>query len=563
MYVPIPDPLVEFTPPPGSDPQGNPEAETTIDTVAHETEEAITDPYGTAWMDPDGFEVADKCESGPQVGTPLGYAPDGSPYNQVIGGHQYLIQDMWSNSASGCVQSSTTSTSALPLHTVSLRQFSSKVSGSLGVAKRVKITIGLLRSSSVVAAAQTTSRANGTWGPVQLRSRSGAPHAVGDDREGLAIEYGNGTTADLVATGDGGDPFTEAGYTGWFDLDYGYAVGQSEALLGPCGQTGVLTLRVGTFTTEPPAQLCNTETDAALIPTPVIGLGTPLTLTSEDNRAESPIEPDGALVKLTVALGEPDSVPSILNNQVPFLTTGFPQCTAFLRIQSVRCTGLVPETRYRIGGRRAKATVGGAIFVVRMHLHGGQALTLSNGAGRRLTTLHVAHLRVAIIGDQTRIASGSCQPGDFYGAQPTSPPASSVVGLGAVRQRHDLPLKRPREGALDQGHRPDRRLQRRRHPGPGAADPVHRAGPGRDALRLVLRVRAVRPARPARIGRGHRSADRADDLPGRLKARGLPQRQRRHHARRRRLWPGVGPLQGALGTARRQRRHADRDDAVH
>ena len=83
VYVPVPDPLVEFTPPPGSDPEGNPEAETTIDTVAHETEESITDPYGTAWVDPNGLEVADKCEDGPQEGTPLGYAPDGSPYNQL------------------------------------------------------------------------------------------------------------------------------------------------------------------------------------------------------------------------------------------------------------------------------------------------------------------------------------------------------------------------------------------------------------------------------------------------------------------------------------------------
>src|SRR5262249_55086862 len=104
IYSSIPDPLVEFTPPPGSDPQGNPEAEQTLDTIGHETEEAITDPYGNAWMDPNGFEVADKCEN-PEDGVPLGFAPNGSPYNQVINGHQYLIQDMWSNAVTGCVQS--------------------------------------------------------------------------------------------------------------------------------------------------------------------------------------------------------------------------------------------------------------------------------------------------------------------------------------------------------------------------------------------------------------------------------------------------------------------------
>ena len=80
VYSAIPDPQIEFTPPPGSDPEGNAEAEETIDTAAHEAVEAITDPVGTGWMDPNGLETADKCENGPQQGTPLGYASDGSPY---------------------------------------------------------------------------------------------------------------------------------------------------------------------------------------------------------------------------------------------------------------------------------------------------------------------------------------------------------------------------------------------------------------------------------------------------------------------------------------------------
>ncbi|MGH2891934.1 MAG: hypothetical protein ACRDPM_01515, partial [Solirubrobacteraceae bacterium] len=63
IYSAIPDPQVEFTPPPGSDPEGNPEAESAIDTVAHEAVEAITDPVGTGWMDPNGLETADKCEN--------------------------------------------------------------------------------------------------------------------------------------------------------------------------------------------------------------------------------------------------------------------------------------------------------------------------------------------------------------------------------------------------------------------------------------------------------------------------------------------------------------------
>jgi hypothetical protein len=443
VYVAVPDPLVELTPGPGSDPQGNPEAEATLQTVGHETEEAITDPYGTGWMDPNGFEVADKCESAPEQGTPLGFALDGSPYNQVIDGRQYLIQDMWSNVAGGCVQASTATTSALPLHTIVLRQYSPFVSGSLGVARRVRVGVALLRASTIVATAITSTRADGGWGPVQLRSSGGAPHGVGDDREGIAVVYGGGAGApkpDLIATGDGGNPFTESGYTGWFDLDHGYAVGVHGVLLGPCGQTGVLSLRLGTRFTEPPAQLCSSEAGAALIPTPRIGPATRLQMSSEDNRAESQFAPNGALVKLTVSLGEPHSAPAVGNPQLPFEPTGFPQCSALLRIRAVRCTGLVPHTRYALARHRARASDGGSILVAGLRLRGGEAVTLVNGAGRRLTTLHVAHLRVHITGDQTQITSGTCQAGDYYGPPLAHPPISDQVGDGVLGNGTICPL---------------------------------------------------------------------------------------------------------------------------
>jgi hypothetical protein len=432
IYVPVPDPLVEVTPPPGSDPQGNPEAEVTLDTVAHETEEAITNPIGTAWMDPNGLETGDKCEFGPQQGTPLGYASDGSPYNQVINGHQYLLQDMWSNAASGCVQTSAATGSPLPLHTISLHQYSSWLSGSLGVAKRAPVSISLIRGLGLVAIARTTTRADGSWGPVQLRDAHGIPHAVGDDRDGLAISYGLGTASpapELIATGDGGNPFTQAGYTGWFALDHFFAVHGHSVLLGPCSQVGVLSIRVGTVLTPPPAQLCSTEGDTAVIPTRHIAAGTPVTLSSEDNRAVSPLAPNGALVKLTVSLGEPGAVAAPGPVSAPF-ATGFPTCTAYLRIQAVSCAGLVPHSRYRLAGRRTRAGSGGTIFVGGLRLRGGDALPLSNEAARRLTTLHIAHLRVDITGRETVIASGTCQPGDFYGPPLQRAPTGSAIGSG-------------------------------------------------------------------------------------------------------------------------------------
>jgi hypothetical protein len=442
VYSPIPDPQIEFTPPPGSDPQGNPEAESTIQTVAHEAVEAITDPIGTGWMDPNGFETADKCENGPQQGTPLGYAPDGSPYNQLIDGHQYLIQDIWSNSRPGCVQSSTTVASIPALHTLNLRQFSSRVSGSLGAPRRVPVTVIVSRGGDAVALAQGASRADGSWGPLTLRAANGQPHAVGDDRDTIAVLYGlgkNTPSPDLVQTGDGGNPFTEAGFTGWFDLDHGYAVSsgahRTVYAIGPCGQTGVLTLRIGASLAPSPTEQCETESDLAPVFVGRVGLGTPVTLSSEDNRGGYALEPNGALVNMTVALGEPGSVTAVANSQLLIPPSGFPTCTAFLRIRTVRCSGLVPGGRYHLVRRgrtigHGRAGGAGAVTITGLSVRGGDVIALINAAGRRLTSLHVAHLRVDLIGSETAVASGTCQGGDYWGAPVSKPPISASIGQG-------------------------------------------------------------------------------------------------------------------------------------
>ena len=59
----------------GADPQGNPDGELAADIAAHETNEAMTDPEGVGWMDPNGYEVADKCEFGPSTGPRSGLPP--------------------------------------------------------------------------------------------------------------------------------------------------------------------------------------------------------------------------------------------------------------------------------------------------------------------------------------------------------------------------------------------------------------------------------------------------------------------------------------------------------
>jgi hypothetical protein len=339
---------------------------------------------------------------------------------------------MWSNAATGCVQSSTATGSPLPLHTVSLHQFSPLVSGRLGTSRRVPVTVSLVRGLTPIAIGRTTSRADGSWGPVALRGADGTLHAPGDDRDGVIVSYGFGNGApapELIATGDGGNPFTQSGTTGWYILDHFAAVAPHGVTLGPCSQVGVLSLRVGATLAPSPVPLCSTETDIAAVPTARIGLGTPVSLTSSDNRSVSLSEPNGALVSLSVALGEPGALPAPSGQSGAF-ATGFPSCTAFLRIQSVRCSGLVAGERYRLAGRVIRAGKDGTLFAGGVGVRGGQTVTLINAAGRRLTTLHVAHLRVDLIGRQTVIASGSCQPGEFYGAPLSRAPTASSVGIG-------------------------------------------------------------------------------------------------------------------------------------
>jgi hypothetical protein len=88
-------------------PNGNASDATIAGGLAHEHSEAVTDPLGNAWYDAKGDEVADKCRGGSEkkeYGTPLGQAPNGKNFNELINGHEYLYQQIWSNSASECRQ---------------------------------------------------------------------------------------------------------------------------------------------------------------------------------------------------------------------------------------------------------------------------------------------------------------------------------------------------------------------------------------------------------------------------------------------------------------------------
>ena len=75
--------------------------------LSHEHNESITDPVpNDAWTNGagtnQGEEVGDQCVG--QYGTPLGTAPNGAKYNQVINGHFYWYQEEWSNQTHSCLQ---------------------------------------------------------------------------------------------------------------------------------------------------------------------------------------------------------------------------------------------------------------------------------------------------------------------------------------------------------------------------------------------------------------------------------------------------------------------------
>jgi hypothetical protein len=443
VYAVMPDPLVEAVPPAGSDPQGNAEAESTLDVVVHEVAEGVTDPTGTGWMDPNGFEVGDRCELGPQEGTPLGYGPNGSPYNELINGHGYLLQTMWSDRNTGCRQSANTGAQPAALPLVSLTQYSATIAGRTGVSRRLPVQAALARAGSVVGQAVGSTDANGYW-RLTLRAANGSATAVGDDRDELLVRYGRGgPRPELIQTGDGGNPFTAAGWTGWFDLDHGFAAGRNSVLLSPCSQVGDLTLRIDGSPAGSLLLNCSGANNSVRIHTRRLGPATRLTLSSQDNRATTSVAPYGGLIRLTAGLGEPGAVASDGSSMTPFQPGGIAGCSADLRRQSVTCDGLVPGARYTLVRRRAGARVrgradsGGSVSFPHFRGHragvaGGDQLTLRSAVGRSLTVLHVAHLRVDLAAGSPVVTAGRCQPNLYVGPPLSMPPLGLAVGLPGV-----------------------------------------------------------------------------------------------------------------------------------
>jgi len=83
-------------------PNGSSGADGMASIIAHELEEAVTDPDLNAWYDRRGYENADKCAW--TFGST--YTSNGADANMNIGGHDWLIQQNWVNASGGyCAKS--------------------------------------------------------------------------------------------------------------------------------------------------------------------------------------------------------------------------------------------------------------------------------------------------------------------------------------------------------------------------------------------------------------------------------------------------------------------------
>jgi hypothetical protein len=175
--------------------------------LEHEFAEMATDPYGVGWFNQstDGAEeVADICIqdtwSYPSQAfhekmawrTALGTAPNGALYNQVIDGHEYYLQQLYSNATETCVQRS--GKLALPTPTVTKL---SPAKGSVAGGKKVKIT-GL--NFETVTGVSFGKRAAKSFTATSLTSITAvSPAATAAGAVAVTVTTSGGTSANVPA----------------------------------------------------------------------------------------------------------------------------------------------------------------------------------------------------------------------------------------------------------------------------------------------------------------------------------------------------------------------------
>ncbi|MFI4991686.1 MAG: IPT/TIG domain-containing protein [Solirubrobacterales bacterium] len=189
--------------------------------LSHEHNESITDPELNAWYDAEGSENGDKCRTfvaSSEFGTPLGKAPDGSRYNQLIDGREYWYQQEWSNEGSVCKQRFALATPAVtkvsPVKGPASGGTVVKITGT-GFAGITAVHFGAQSASFTVASSSkiTATAPPGTTGTVDVTvtNAAGTSALSAADRfkyapSVTAVKPGSGSTAggtNVTVTGAG------------------------------------------------------------------------------------------------------------------------------------------------------------------------------------------------------------------------------------------------------------------------------------------------------------------------------------------------------------------------
>jgi len=181
-------------------------ADATISVASHEHNEAITDPYGSAWYDAAGNENGDKCAW--NFGNAIGSTPNGA-YNQAIGTGKYYLQQEWSNASNGCVLTYSAPAPPAPAPTISNVTPTTGAAGTavtitganLAGATSVKFNgaNATFTASSDGTSISTTVPSNATTGPLTVTTPSGTANggtfAVPAPDFSIDIQAGSQTVA--------------------------------------------------------------------------------------------------------------------------------------------------------------------------------------------------------------------------------------------------------------------------------------------------------------------------------------------------------------------------------
>jgi IPT/TIG domain len=178
----------------GERPNGD-DADPTLNVASHEHREAINDWQLNAWKDIHGQEGSDKCAW--NFGAPI-FGPPGAHYNQVINGHNYYLQQEFSNDGLTCLLAYA---GGPPPGTPTITSFS-PTSGPVGTIVTVN---GTNFTGTTAVKFNTTSASFQVLGPTQLRAVVPAGATTG--KISVTNPSGTGQSAtNFTVTGGTGAP---------------------------------------------------------------------------------------------------------------------------------------------------------------------------------------------------------------------------------------------------------------------------------------------------------------------------------------------------------------------